>query len=318
MNKDKRVKRDPKTGTYYFVVDLAPKNGKRQQARRRGFPTLKAANDALREILDAAGAGGPVPGARGGLTVGNYLTDRWLPSLAAGDLRPTTIDSYRSITVNHLVPRLGAIVLGELDASAIDAMSGALAGAGLSAKTRSNVDNVLSRALADAVRWKLLARSPIASAKSPRTVRPVPKVWSATQLARFLEHVEGDRLEPLWRFLVVTGCRRGEACGLRWSDVDLDSAAVTIVNQRTLANGRIVEGDVKTVSGARTVALDHDTVTALRSWRRVQRAEIMRLGIRSGVAYGRRKSPAGFGTCATLPACRASARTDCGTARRRG
>lgn len=38
-------------------------------------------------------------------------------------------------------------------------------------------------------------------------------------------------------------------------------------------------------SGARTVALDPDTVVVLRAWRRAQRAELMRLGVRPATGY---------------------------------
>ena len=72
-----------------------------------------------------------------------------MAALAAGqDLLPTTIDSYRRITANHLVPRLGGMKLSALDASTVEAMTGALAADGLSAKTRRNVHGVLSKALA--------------------------------------------------------------------------------------------------------------------------------------------------------------------------
>jgi integrase len=142
-----------------------------------------------------------------------------------------------------------------------------------------------SKALADAARWKLIAANPLAGARLPRNTRPVPKAWDAGQLAAFLAQVSGDRLEALWRFMVVTGCRRGEAAGLGWLDLDLDRGLVTITSQRTLAGGRVVEGPVKSASGARTVALDPDTVAVLRAWRRAQRAGMMRLGVRPDTGY---------------------------------
>jgi integrase len=144
------------------------------------------------------------------------------------------------------------------------------------------VHGALSKALADAVRWRLLGVNAAASARAPRAsaARKQVKAWSAEQLGVFLRTVEGDRTESLWRFIMMTGCRRGEAAGLRWSDIDLDRAVATITNQRTLAAGHVVEGPVKTSSGARTVALDADTADVLRAWRRTQRKEQMRLGFR--------------------------------------
>ena len=212
MNKDQRVKRDPQTGTWGFVLDLPSLGGKRRQARRRGFPTARAANEALHELLEASRAGLPT-GQRGGLTVGDYLTDRWLPALTGRSLRPTTVDSYHRIVSNHLVPRLGEVRLAALDTAMVEVMLGDLATAGLSAKTRRNVLGVLTKALADAVRWRLIATSPAIGAERPRATQPVPKVWTSEQLSAFLHTVQADRLAALWRFLATTGCRRGEAAG---------------------------------------------------------------------------------------------------------
>ena len=44
--------------------------------------------------------------------------------------------------------------------------------------------------------------------------------WDGPTVARFLDHVRADRHYPAWLFLATTGCRRGEALGLRWSDVE--------------------------------------------------------------------------------------------------
>jgi hypothetical protein len=54
------------------------------------------------------------------------------------------------------------------------------------------------------------------------------KTWSAKQLGGFLESVKDDRLAPLWRMLAMTGMRRGEACGLRWEDVDLEKGRLSV------------------------------------------------------------------------------------------
>src|SRR5207245_1827305 len=95
-----------------------------------------------------------------------------------------------------------------------------------------------------------------------------------------LVHVLNDRLAPLWRFLVATGARRGEALGLRWRSVDFDAATVTIIDTRVIVVGGIAEGSTKTAAGARTIALDDTTLAVLRTWRTEQRAEYLRLGIR--------------------------------------
>lgn len=60
------------------------------------------------------------------------------------------------------------------------------------------------------------------------------KTWDAPTLARFLDLVHEDRHQPAWLFLATTDCRRGEALGPRWTDVDLEAGKV-VLNQTVAA-----------------------------------------------------------------------------------
>jgi integrase len=62
--------------------------------------------------------------------------------------------------------------------------------------------------------------------------RPAVAVWTAEQLAVFLEFVREDHLFVLWWVMAVRGLRRGEAAGLRWADLDLDRRELTVTQQR--------------------------------------------------------------------------------------
>jgi integrase len=51
------------------------------------------------------------------------------------------------------------------------------------------------------------------------------------EVKRLLKHVEADRLAHAWH-LALSGLRRGELCGLRWSDVDLKDGTLTVAHNR--------------------------------------------------------------------------------------
>ncbi|MGR6963919.1 tyrosine-type recombinase/integrase [Geodermatophilus sp. URMC 61] len=51
---------------------------------------------------------------------------------------------------------------------------------------------------------------------------------TAEQAQALLEAIKGDRLETLFRVMLATGLRRGEALGLHWSDVDLDAGLLRV------------------------------------------------------------------------------------------
>lgn len=268
------VKRDPERKTWYFVVDVRGADGRRHQVFRRGFRTRAEAQEKLDQRRVAAAKGVLVDGTRS--TVGEYLRDVWLPSLAS-TVRPTTRDTYERLVRAHIMPTLGPLRLQQLDRTHVRQWVDRLAGQ-MSPKSVRNVHGVLAKALTDAVDLRLIDGNVASRTKLPSVERGAPRAWSAGQLRAFLEHVAGDRLYPLWRLIAMTGCRRGEALGLRWADVDVDEATVAITHQRTIAGSHVVEGSPKTKAGARTVALDAATVAALRAWRAQQSAERLFMG----------------------------------------
>ncbi len=102
----------------------------------------------------------------------------------------------------------------------------------------------------------------------------------AATLRRFLaaSRAADDRLHALWVLLATTGMRRGEAVGLRWSDVDLDSRRVRIVQTITSTGGVAQVGEPKTSRGRRSIALDAGTVAVLREHRRRMLEERLLVG----------------------------------------
>ena len=95
-------------------------------------------------------------------------------------------------------------------------------------------------------------------------------VWTPAQTMVFLAAARRHRLHALWRLITTRGLRRGEGCGLRRPDTDLDAAQSTIRWQVTQLGWDPVQGAPKSDAGERTVALDADTVTDIGDWRAEQ------------------------------------------------
>src|SRR5438270_8276414 len=147
---------------------------------------------------------------------------------------------------------------------------------GLKPRTVRYIHTIIHAALDDAVRWRRVPLNAADQATAPSaksSKAPEMKVWSGPELAAFLERTEGDRYHNPWMFLATTGCRRGEALGLRWRDLDLKAGTASIRQQvvpLTKASGRGREGRIvdRTKGGdARVIELDSRTVAMLRSWR---------------------------------------------------
>jgi hypothetical protein len=86
------------------------------------------------------------------------------------------------------------------------------------------------------------------------------------------------RLYAAYHLIALRGLRRGEACGLRWWDLDLDGGVATINQQLQQYDGHIVVGPPKTARSVRTIALDRTTIAALRRHRQRQERERAEMG----------------------------------------
>lgn len=271
MSRRGSVKKAP-NGTWYFVVDLPSAGDQRRQVRRRGFATRGEAQAALTELLASLQQGTFVK--RADLTLGQYLTD-WTEALPATGRGVATVSSYRHNLRLHVVPYIGGVRLQDLGAVDLDRLyrklltSGRRKGTGgLSNRTVRYVHTVLSAALSDAVAKGLLARNPAQNATPPsaKSARaPEMAWWSPAELRAFLDFAAGHALAPLFRVAGATGMRRGELLGLKWRDVDLDAARITVRRQVTSTDYVVREDEPKSERGRRVITLDPGTVNALRA-----------------------------------------------------
>src|SRR5665811_142129 len=139
---------------------------------------------------------------------------------------------------------------------------------GLSPMTIHHVHACLHKACKDAVRWGHISRNPLDAADPPRKKSDGTKemrTWTKEQLKAFLDAVAAERLSPLWHTIAMTGMRRGEAIGLRWSDVDLENARLAVRRALIPCGREVIVSEPKTAKGRRVIALDQLTVDVLKA-----------------------------------------------------
>jgi integrase len=127
--------------------------------------------------------------------------------------------------------------------------------------------------LRDAVRWGKLVRSAADMADPPTRPRSRATAWTAGEVSRFLERVADDRLYALWRLAATTGMRRGELAAITWRALDLEGARLHIDQQLVPTRGGVSFGPPKSARSRRTIALDPETVAAMREHREMQLLE---------------------------------------------
>ena len=238
--------------------------GEPVQVSRTFHGGKRQAETALAQLVaEVEAQGAPLSGTT---TVGELL-DRWLEYLTP--LRePGTIRGYAT-HVRRIKPVLGQIKVAKLTAQHLDRAYRDWLASGLSPTTVHHCHAVLANALRQAVRWGTIPRAVTDNASPPPLrARPSRAVEPET-VRKLIAAAEEDYpvLAAAIALAAITGGRRGELCGLRWSD--LDPAGVLHVRRAVkhgIGKGELIVGPTKTHQ-ERRVALDAPSLAILANHR---------------------------------------------------
>jgi len=120
----------------------------------------------------------------------------------------------------------------------------------------------------------------VARWKATKEIPSPVMVWTPAHTGEFLDHASDadDRLYALYHLIAFRGLRRGEACGLHWDDLDLDAKTLTVRWQIVQHGWATAMDTPKTDGSDATIALDTETIAALRAHRSRQRRERLAAG----------------------------------------
>ena len=212
------------------------------------------------------------------LTVGEHL-DRWLEDSVRGCVRDSTFDRYKIAVRIHIKPALGRLKLKKLTPAHVQGFYRDRLDAGFAPASVNKLHVVLHKALKQAVEWRMVPRNVTEAVRVPRPApREEMRTLTAQQARRLLETACGDRLEALYVLAVHTGMRQGELLALKWQDIDLENATVSIRRTITKSGGKLLLGEPKTKKSRRTIDLSEAAVLALRRHLARQMEDIEILG----------------------------------------
>jgi hypothetical protein len=141
-------------------------------------------------------------------------------------MAPRTLADYRSKTRNWIKPLLGKHRLDRLMPEHLDTAYATMLRRGLSPSTVLKVHRILSRALRVAVRRGRITRNVAALVDAPSAASHEIEPLTREEARRILDVAATRRNGARWSVALALGIRQGEALGLRWSCVDLETGVI--------------------------------------------------------------------------------------------
>jgi integrase len=230
----------------------------------------------FKELQRNVDSGLPVPDAT--ITVSG-LFETWRQDVLSHQVSKSCGDHYMSVARNHIVPTLGRKKLTDLTTSDVDRLISQKIAEGLSISTVRRIRSVLAQAVDQGIRWGWVNRNVATLARAPRSVRSEGRTLTVPEARLFLEHLKGHRLETLFTLMLMTGLRRGEALGLKWTDLDTKKGVLTVRRQLLREDEGLITRDTKTQRSRRVINLPRPMLDILKAHHKKQEKARTALGV---------------------------------------
>ena len=245
----------------YIGFDAEAK--KRRYARKTFRGPRRDAEVELARFVAEVADGGRVP--TGPVSLGEVLT-RWLASRRS-HLSAATLDRYR-VAITHVPDELEKMPVDRLRAHHIEDLYADLVEHGMSGSSVRKLHWAMRQSLAWAHKRGLTGVVATQDVELPPLRAKKIEPPSSDNVRALVQHLLDT--DPDWGtvFAVIawTGCRRGEAAGLQWCDVDLDRGSVLIARSVSAVPGGSEVKGTKT-GDQRRIAIGPRTVGLLREHR---------------------------------------------------
>ncbi|WP_269795705.1 site-specific integrase [Streptococcus sp. SM3] len=259
--------------------------------------TKKGVKIKAREAVNAFAANGYSVKEKPTITTYRELVALWWESYK-NTIKPNSQQSMEGIVRLHILPVFGDYKLEKLTTPIIQQQVNKWAdkankGEKGAYANYSFLNNINRRILQYGVTMQVIQHNPARDVIIPRKQQNKEhkvKFFSNQELKQFLDYL--DNLDQssyenffdyvLYKTLLASGCRIGEALALEWSDIDLKKGIISI--SKTL--NRYQETNTpKSKAGLREIDIDKATVSLLKQYKKRQQVQSWQLGRSEGIVF---------------------------------
>ena len=261
-------------GRWMVRVDIGRGLDGRRRRKTMYATTQAEAVDLLRKQGGRAAGGQLV--ATSTPTVAKYLDD-WFAA-NTDTWRPSTRRGYRGAIDLYLVPAFGPLRLEQLTPLVVQRWLTEHKMAHGARRRITLAHATLRSALSEAQRLQLVSINAAELVKVPKPkARPIVPL-TIQQAGAFLKAATKHRLCALFSVALACGLRLGEATGLTWNDVDLETGELRVRQQLQRVGKRLALQELKTEKSRRTLMLPDTCVELLKTHRKRQLEERLKAG----------------------------------------
>jgi len=205
-------------------------DGKTRTITAKSMPELK---EKVKKVAD-------LPIIKNKIKVSEWF-EKWLEIYIKPLKKQATYYQYKILYEQHIFPIIGNRLITSVKQYDIQQIIAKMNEKGLSTWTMKDVRKILHTAFDRAFKDKLIPENPVVDIEIPKKQAKPRKTITASELKILFENLKNTRWYWAFRFMLVTGLRRGELLALRWSDIDYENKRI-IVDESNSASGL---GDTK-------------------------------------------------------------------------
>ena len=259
--------------------------------------TRKGVKIKAKEAVNAFVANGHTVKEKPSITTYRELVALWWESYK-NTIKPNSQQSMEGIVRLHILPVFGDYKLDRLTTPIIQQQvnkwaDNANRGVKGAYANYSFLNNINRRILQYGVTMQAIQHNPARDVIIPRKQQNKEnkvKFFSNQELKQFLDYLDSLDLSSyenffdyvLYKTLLATGCRIGEALALEWSDIDLKNGTISI--SKTL--NRYQETNTpKSKAGLRDIEIDKATILLLKQYKKRQQVQSWQLGRSEDIVF---------------------------------
>jgi integrase len=209
-------------------------------------------------------------------TVKNFL-EEWFKT-HQDDWRPSTQRAYRGAIDRYLVPAFGALRVEQLTPRHVQTWLTDHKTEHGARRRITLAHAALRSALSHAQRLQLVTINAAELVTVPTPKKKPIRPLTTDEARAFLTVAATHRLGAFFSVALACGLRLGEAMGVKWDNVNLDTGHVQVRQQLQRVGKRLELQELKTERSRRTLVLPMVCVKALRAHRKRQQEERLKAG----------------------------------------